>query len=642
MRRSTWTRSYVNGINVAQGKYDLSEYDYDEAEMKRCVARKRGASMTASDVKQLNDKVNHAWIGEVADSTKKEFAANHQALIEIDWMDAAKKAFFSSAVLQDSPQWIRPNIADRFWANHIEPYMPAFLTKYEDIQLGGQQTDEGLEEIAFRGFGQRYIISVERNMKKRKDHGIPADKIPPNAYYAMDLAHMQDYETRLGFDRYGAVAFFTKDKKAIAIWHCQYQQLVYPFKKRAPEISKEAKGQDATDNQLLQAYYDWEHAKWTLKCTLIFWEGVPVHLGEVHWIVSGTMAQARRETLPDKHPLRQFLRPFSYAAIMINWAATTTLEGEKKAVHRRSGLTAEALDRILVEHPQHPVTGFKYGTFEDWVKKKQLTDADAADLPLVEDGRKLEKVIKDYVTAFVDMFWSGNAAVGADEALNKFWDAVDKYHGGGATYGLPGLTKDTLIDYLTHVIFTVTAIHEVCGNVAEYTTFSGASARIYTKEVFIENGYRMQGAAYCKHRDKDMKEKKCLKQIPKELYHIRNLPVWATDLVDLTGAAVVAGTTQLPMPQLLQNTGAKARKEIEAYEQQAGKFYEDMIQAGDATEIHYDFQDRHKTMGAKQAYRNFAAALKQLSKQIDQRNRDYPKKRFNTFNPKHLEISVSL
>ena len=83
-------------------------------------------------------------------------------------------------------------------------------------------------------------------------------------------------------------------------------------------------------------------------------------------------------------------------------------------------------------------------------------------------------------------------------------------------------------------------------------------------------------------------------------------------------------------------------KEIEVYESQAGNLYEDMIQAGEATDIHYDFQDQRKTEGAKQAYKDFAAALKQLSKQIDQRNREYPKKRFNTFNPKHLEISVSL
>ena len=80
-------------------------------------------------------------------------------------------------------------------------------------------------------------------------------------------------------------------------------------------------------------------------------------------------------------------------------------------------------------------------------------------------------------------------------------------------------------------------------------------------------------------------------------------------------------------------------KEIEVYESQAGNPYEGMIQAGEATDIPTIF--RIGVQGSS-AYKDFAAALKQLSKQIDQRNRDYLEKQFNTFNPKHLEISVSL
>ena len=121
-----------------------------------------------------------------------------------------------------------------------------------------------------------------------------------------------------------------KDKKLLAIWHCQYKQMVFPFT---------AEGAAANPTVLVERYQDWEHAKWTLKSSMVNHMFDFVHLIEIHWTVAGSMAQSRREHLPQEHPLRQFLRPFSYNTIMINWAATTTLVTDGGAFHRFAAWT---------------------------------------------------------------------------------------------------------------------------------------------------------------------------------------------------------------------------------------------------------------------------------------------------------------
>ena len=58
-------------------------------------------------------------------------------------------------------------------------------------------------------------------------------------------------------------------------------------------------------------------------------------------------------------------------------------------------------------------------------------------------------------------------------------------------YGLPFLNKKSLIDYLTHIGFSVTIWHEICGNVAPYVLPPhGLSLKLYPgKEQSDVQGY---------------------------------------------------------------------------------------------------------------------------------------------------------
>ena len=57
-----------------------------------------------------------------------------------------------------------------------------------------------------------------------------------------------------------------------------------------------------------------------------------------------------------------------------------------------------------------------------------------------------------------------------DEELAAFWECVDLRGGKGTPwrYGLPALCKMSLVDYLTHLAFQVTAWHELVGTIIQY------------------------------------------------------------------------------------------------------------------------------------------------------------------------------
>ena len=53
----------------------------------------------------------------------------------------------------------------------------------------------------------------------------------------------------------------------------------------------------ANPTVLVERYQDWEHAKWTLKSSMVNHMFDFIHLIEIHWTVAGSMAQSRREHL---------------------------------------------------------------------------------------------------------------------------------------------------------------------------------------------------------------------------------------------------------------------------------------------------------------------------------------------------------
>eukprot|EP00947_MAST-08B_sp_MAST-8B-sp1_P002140 g2140.t1 len=325
----------------------------------------------------------------------------------IGWLKTTFQALlFRQAPGQDLPRWAPPEQAEQFTLDYIQEHMPRTITDYENTEYGSQQTDESVEAIVFRGLGQHEIKNVskartredrqgfqrkDRNHEKRLPTKAEVDAL--GAHFAVDASYLNSFEVRKDFDRYGAIGYFSKDRKLLAIWHCEYNgdggAMVFPFGKRRTRTNSKATDQEA----MLEDYMDWEHAKWTFKSSLAAWLFIYVHLIEVHFTVAGSMTQALRETLPGGHPLRQFLRPFTFGTLDINWQATKNLISDGGAVQRVASFTFKEARNIIKSYPK---TQFKYEDFDTWVERKGLTQEDEEDLPLIQDGRKLWKAMKTF------------------------------------------------------------------------------------------------------------------------------------------------------------------------------------------------------------------------------------------------------
>lgn len=183
-----------------------------------------------------------------------------------------------------------------------------------------------------------------------------------------------------------------------------------------------------------------------------------------HWLIANGLVTSSREHLSPNHPLRRFLKPFSFRTSAINFKSTTSLQPDGGILHRASGWAYSS----MVEAFKALAAEFKYEPFPDWLASKQLPDAIYDDLPIVQDGIPYWNIVKQLAASYADLYWPDDDKISADTELAAFWAGVERTRSSG--YGLPALTKAALVDYLTHSIFWVTGMHEWVGNITEYAT----------------------------------------------------------------------------------------------------------------------------------------------------------------------------
>lgn len=154
----------------------------------------------------------------------------------------------------------------------------------------------------------------------------------------------------------------------------------------------------------------------------------------------------------------------------INFMSAWTLMKEDMLLHRASAFEYNALKEAFADC----LRGFKYETFPDMMKVKKMP-ADKAPLPIDKDGQLVWKNFMDFFTGYVEMYYpEGRKKVEDDQELQEYWsslerattehDAEDGTHNG---YGLPELSKKSLVEQLAHTAFWVTGMHEVSGSIVE-------------------------------------------------------------------------------------------------------------------------------------------------------------------------------
>ena len=391
---------------------------------------------------------------------------------------------------------------NEFFGNMMPP--PLSKWTYDDMTK-----DDGFARFCFVGIGVIYIRTPDMKSANTKgssaatneDHRSKSscfdkDRKPPTgAAFCLDLQWMSEYATRESFERYGATAYFNKERKPMEIHR--------PYAKH-----NEAKnhwgfqGQPKKDSNgkllvLVSKPGDahWEHMKWTLKVSVMTEITLIDHLLWAHLIVSNGVTRASRQELSIKNPIRQLLKPFTYRANTINFSAFKTLFAKGGMADHWFGFTREALASYMetasrsYEYKDSAAVllgGSGLTNNMDYLKKQ---------VPLVADGIRLHKVFLEFATSYVTLAYPEETDLTKDAEVKSYWTHVDegrltgevdatnaeggpgkvlrskygpKNDGKPYKFGLPALNRDSLAKQLAHVMFYVTGYHRVVGNFADY------------------------------------------------------------------------------------------------------------------------------------------------------------------------------
>eukprot|EP00928_Gymnodinium_smaydae_P020363 TRINITY_DN17870_c0_g2_i1.p1 TRINITY_DN17870_c0_g2~~TRINITY_DN17870_c0_g2_i1.p1 ORF type:complete len:1433 (-),score=358.29 TRINITY_DN17870_c0_g2_i1:61-4269(-) len=307
-----------------------------------------------------------------------------------------------------------------------EDLKPLELTPWEELR-----SDESISRFAFAGLAAHCLEAVAADSWYSYVTGDIAFK--------SDWDWMSGFEVRPGFEKYGAIAYFSRNGYLKKIYWSHGGRNVTPG--------------DA----------DWEHAKWAYKCTVIAGATLRDHLVGLHFVASNFLTSSAQKNLGPDHPLRRLLKPHTYGAVSINMGATTTLATEFSLLHRASAFTWPAIMKAF-----YACVRLHRFTSPLEAMRAAGTDQLSGQLyPYGEDMKDYYAVVHKFVEGYLSIYYPDDEAVFADRELRNFWTGLRRI----ANSGLPASpTAANIVPTITDFIIRVTAIHNQVGNVADYLT----------------------------------------------------------------------------------------------------------------------------------------------------------------------------
>jgi hypothetical protein len=167
------------------------------------------------------------------------------------------------------------------------------------------------------------------------------------AVYVNDNTVLGSYRVRRGYQRYGAAAYFDRDFHLIGVYTC-CDGRYYHRPSRLAYVAEEA-GIDL--NFEVEEFDEWRHALWVWRVSALALVTVADHLVNVHMIAANAMVSTSRTYLPIDHPLRAFLKIFTYRTISINSKAFLTLTMPKGVINRNWAFEDDDLQKLLETTP---------------------------------------------------------------------------------------------------------------------------------------------------------------------------------------------------------------------------------------------------------------------------------------------------
>ena len=348
----------------------------------------------------------------------------------------------------------------------------------EALILGGGQSEtfnDSMKAFAFCGIGQLRLRGVQFDEGRADWPGRTASpkcrsQVPETAKFVIDVSDMADLEVRKPFLRYGGAMFFDGDKQPIAVW-------VEPDSKMVERVEPQSPGWD-----------EWTFACERVKCSH-FWDTFTMHhLSRIHWTIANTAIVCMRERLEPPNALRRLIWPHCQTTLALNHLGISTLVGDRGGAVRTGACTGRGSDH----HLDLRVKEFLYQPFEEEFSTEVtgLAEKDLAQLPFIQDGRELNGIYREYVTDWLNLHYPTDTDLQNDPEIQDFWTAVRE-----TFLGLPRLprgkvrdylprevTKNALTDYVVHVLFNATGMHELMATILLEVSGGQVATRILPKE----------------------------------------------------------------------------------------------------------------------------------------------------------------
>jgi hypothetical protein len=324
------------------------------------------------------------------------------------------------------------------WRTKMFSALPIPNVVYTDLL-----SDQAITQLAFSGCACHYTHRLGKTW--HPGYGIPDEKFLENAVYVNDMTGLSTFRVRKPFERYGAAAYFDKDYQIIAIYWSHRSRLV-------------KKGEQF-----------WEHAKYVWRSTFFAYITIRDHLVVTHMIEGNAFVTASRKCLPVNHPLRKFVKPFTYHTVSINYQAAMSLINERGLVHR---IWAFDYDEFL-KLCDYISMNYKFRLLPEIIpqsmspKENDKTEEQWDKIyPIYHDLNALWKIIQNYVTNFFRINYhisTGNDNLPNDLPMRRFINEICEQ------LGIAGITSlRHFIDVLSQLIAASTGIHEHVGQVSGY------------------------------------------------------------------------------------------------------------------------------------------------------------------------------
>ncbi len=210
----------------------------------------------------------------------------------------------------------------------------------------------------------------------------------------------------------------------------------------------------------------WQMARAVVQAADCNLQEIFFHLGRAHFLVEAFAIATLRQLAPS-HPIARLLAPHFVGTLAINDAARTKLcvaGGQMEELLAPTREAALVLSRSAIE-----TFRFDDALMPNDLARRGVADATRLpDYPFRDDARLAWDAIRDFVRAYVALYFSDDRAVATDAQLAAWVDEIRSDDGGRVRGFIARIdTRQHLVDALTWLVFTA-SVHHASVNYSQF------------------------------------------------------------------------------------------------------------------------------------------------------------------------------